>query len=319
MNVELSSEAREVGQMLRERLEAEGGVDILRRCAADPSSRSSLESLLGELGIWDIDPREGAVELEVAAEVSRAAGSVGLPYPVVERLAASGASMTVPVARSGARLVNHVDLGLDWNALDLEGRRYAPEASFTPVPLGTKLAPFSSEVALVADEADPAPRDAALLLILQGWWQLGLLETALDDTVRYTGEREQFGRKLSHFQAVAFQLADMALETNMTAELAKYALWTLANDPSDEAALTEALALQVGAQRAAEVVMRGAHQLHGAMGFTDEVDVSWLSRASQSARRLPEDSQRTLVALRSRVESQGYGEFGYLSTSQLPG
>lgn len=307
----LCSEALEVGAMVRDHITAKGGVDVLRRCVADPSQRRHVGEALGELGIWDIDLSSGAMEFEVAAEVCRGAGHFALPYPVAERLGASGADATALVGRNGLRVINHRDLELEWNALDLEGRRYRFGPG-DPVLLGTRLAPFGSE-AEVVEEGGPAVKEAATLALLQSWWLLGLLENAVEDTARYASEREQFGRRLVQFQAVAFQLSDMALETEAAGELAKYALWSLANGTDPAEALVESLGLRVALQRAASVVLRGAHQIHGAMGFTDEVDVSWLSRASQSVRRLPEDSHSTSALFLAAVEAGGFPDFGQLA------
>ncbi len=41
----------------------------------------------------------------------------------------------------------------------------------------------------------------------------GAMRRALDLTVRYAGERQQFGRSLSNFQAVQQQVAELAAET----------------------------------------------------------------------------------------------------------
>ena len=136
-----------------------------------------------------------------------------------------------------------------------------------------------------------------------------LLEHAVDDTVTYTREREQFGRRLIAFQGVGFQLADMAVAVEGLAELAKYTLWRLAT--AGEAAIVDAVALRAAAQSAAGTVLRGAHQLHGAMGFTDEVDVSWLSRASQMVRRLPEGAHARAGRLLSLIEADGWADFGH--------
>lgn len=310
MNSTLCGEALEVGAMVRERIEVDGGVDVLRRCVSEPSLRAGVGDMLGELGIWDIDPSAGSMELEAAAEVCRAAGHYVLPYPVVERLGATGAQATALVAQSGHRLMSHLDLELTWNAVDLTGQRYQIQHDTMRPLQGAQLAPFGAGVQLVAEPDAMVVRETATLSILQSWWLLGLLENAVEDTSRYTREREQFGNQLAQFQAVAFRLADMALEVQASSELAKYALWLVEAGAHDDDVLVEALGLRVAMQRAASVVLRGAHQLHGAMGFTDEVDVSWLSRASQTVLRIPEDTQRTLGLLLSSVERVGYSELG---------
>lgn len=307
--MDLCPEAMEFGALVRTKIAARGGVDVLRRCVDDPSLRADVGAMLGELGVWDIDVRTGALELEVAAEVCRAAGHYGLPYPVYERLGASHAQLTTLVARGGERIASHTDLGLEWNAFDLDGRRYTPDRAADHPLMATELAPFSADIEVQLTD-NRSPQDAATVLTLQSWWLLGLLQNAVEDTVRYTREREQFGQRLAAFQSVAFQLSDMVLEVRAAAELGKYAVWTLAQGDVPEDALVEALGLRLALQRAATIVLRGAHQLHGAMGFTDEVDISWLSRASQVVRRLPEDSHRTTEAFRDATERLGYSELG---------
>jgi hypothetical protein len=65
------------------------------------------------------------------------------------------------------------------------------------------------------------------------------------------------------------------------------------------------LALRAAALSAADVVFRIAHQLHGATGFCDEHPLSWLSRYSQPARRLPLSASETDVVLLALIEEHG--------------
>lgn len=313
MNGNLASEAVEFGAVVRESIEAAGGIDVLRRCVADPAARSEAGAVLDRLGLWDVRPLEGPLELEVAAAACRAAGAFAFPYPVVERLVGGGGAVAL-VAEHGPRVVMHLDLPLGWRGVDLRGRRYRVQPA-TDRLLGTQLAPFGVEA--LAEPADgDEPRVAAVAVALHAWWLLGLLETALADTVRYSQERVQFGRPIARFQANGFRLADMTLAVHGLAELGKYTLWSLANEADQASALVDALGLRVAALDAAEIVLRGAHQLHGAMGFTDEVAVSWLSRASQAVRRLPEDRQRSLATLVDLVETVGFAELGRLGSAR---
>lgn len=308
MNGELSPEAVELGGVVSERIQDAGGYEFLRATVADPTLRGAAGEMLAELGLWELGPLDGALELEVAAAASRAAGSFSFPYPVVERLAAGdGTSAIALVSRQAPRVTMHLDLPLDWRGLDLAGGRY--HVADSGGLLATKAAPFG-----VASTAEPVGeadiREAAVTVALNGWWLLGMLERATEDTVRYAGERVQFGRPLARFQSAAFRLADMALAVRSLEELAKYALWSIARGDDERAALVDALALRVAALEAADLVIRGAHQLHGAMGFTEEVPVSWMSRLSQSVRRLPEDRTRTLGVLLEVAGSAGLGELG---------
>ncbi|MDR7112257.1 hypothetical protein J2X03_002152 [Microbacterium trichothecenolyticum] len=308
MNSSLAEEAVEVADVLRESIAAAGGVDLLRRAVEDPAVRTIAGDLVDAIGLWDLEPLADPLQLEVAAAASQAAGHYALPYPVVERLARScGADATAIVGDASSALVAHGDLPLAWTGVDPEGRmsRLAPASEV----LGTKIAPFAVGMTL-EPTGDRSPEAAALGLTLQAWWLLGLLEHAVADTVRYTREREQFGRTLISFQGVGFQLADMAVAVEALGELGKYTLWRVAT--VRDGSLVDAVALRSAALSAASTVLRGAHQLHGAMGFTDEVDVSWLSRASQMVRRLPEGAHRTAGRLVTLIGADGWADFGSL-------
>ncbi len=307
MNTELSNEAQELGAVVHEQIEDAGGVAVLRAAVADPGARAAAGELLDRIGVWDLVPRNDQLEFEAAAAVARSAGAFAFPYPVVERLGRLGGSdATTLVSNRGPRLAMHLDLPLQWSATDLRGSGYVVRPT-SAILDGAELAPFGVEV-----EAEPNgtadPLGTAVLVTLHSWWLLGLLESALADTIRYVGEREQFGRRLSRFQSVGFTVADMELATRGFEELAKYTIWSVAR--GGESALADAIALRVASQTSADTVLRGAHQLHGAMGFTDEVDVSWLSRASQGVRRLPDGAHRTAELLTELLGTTGLEPLG---------
>ncbi len=102
----------------------------------------------------------------------------------------------------------------------------------------------------------------------------GALEAALDLSVQYTRQRQQFGKALASFQAIQQQLAVLAEETaaaGMAADAAAVAL-----DNGDGAFACAAAKLR--ANRAAAVATGIAHQVHGAMGFTQEYDLQKFTR-----------------------------------------
>ena len=47
-------------------------------------------------------------------------------------------------------------------------------------------------------------------LINEEFWAVGLPRAALEESVRYTKQREQFGTKLASFQVTQFKIAEMA-------------------------------------------------------------------------------------------------------------
>jgi 3-oxo-4-pregnene-20-carboxyl-CoA dehydrogenase alpha subunit len=301
---ETSEEARELGQAVGDVLDAAGGVDLAREFESAPAGRgAAVEDLLGPLGIWDIAPREDQVQLEAAAEACRAAGSRLLMYPIAERLARpEGREAILLVPTSGRLVAVHADLDLDWAASTLRGdvacltRREAP--------VGEKLAKFVSQID--ADIAEGVPQEnAELVVTLQSWWLLGVLERALADTVVYVNEREQFGRTIIKFQGTQFRLSDVAVAVQGLAELAKYTLWSVAQGNRDTA-LVDAVALRVSALQAADTVMRAGHQLHGAMGFADETNISQYSRHTQGYRRLPEGQTRGQLILAELIAKNGW-------------
>lgn len=116
----------------------------------------------------------------------------------------------------------------------------------------------------------------------------GALGAVLDLTVRYAGERVQFGRPIGRFQAVAHLVSDLA-GTAVAAEAAATAavdtVAALAADPSapsDGALVADAVAAVACAKSrtssAAGPGARIAHQVHGAIGFTQEHRLHHLTR-----------------------------------------
>ncbi|MGY1633288.1 acyl-CoA dehydrogenase family protein [Geodermatophilus sp. SYSU D01186] len=107
------------------------------------------------------------------------------------------------------------------------------------------------------------------------------LERVLDMTVRYAGEREQFGRPIARFQAVQMELAEMAGEVTAVTALVDAAVQALARGQD---VVLAAAAAKVRAGAAVEVVARLAHQVHGAIGFTQEHALHHLTRRCWSWR-----------------------------------
>lgn len=121
----------------------------------------------------------------------------------------------------------------------------------------------------VLEAARTAARWARLLTAAQC---LGVGGALLDRTVEYAKQRTQFGVPIGGFQAVKHRLAD----TLLGLEFARPLVWAaaLSLDPADVAAAK--LTAGESAYRAA----MSALQLHGAVGYTEELDLSlWLRKA----------------------------------------
>jgi butyryl-CoA dehydrogenase len=108
-----------------------------------------------------------------------------------------------------------------------------------------------------------------------GALSLGIAGGALDESVKYTSARHQFGKPVAAFQGVHFQLADMATEIEAARHLVYHAGWLKQNGKphKQEAAMAKLFA--------SELCMRAtitAVQLHGGYGYTTEYPVERMMR-----------------------------------------
>ena len=104
---------------------------------------------------------------------------------------------------------------------------------------------------------------------------VGLAQGAYDLAFRYAQEREQFGKPIARFQAVQFQLADMAVEIEAGRNLVYKAAWL--KDEGRPFAKEAAMAkLYTG--ELSHRVANAALQMHGGYGFMDESAISRLYR-----------------------------------------
>jgi short-chain 2-methylacyl-CoA dehydrogenase len=104
---------------------------------------------------------------------------------------------------------------------------------------------------------------------------LGLAQGAFDLASSYARERKQFGQPIGKFQAIQFQLADMATEIEAGRNLVYKGAW-LKDDgrPFAQAAAIAKLYTGELANRA----VNAALQIHGGYGFMDEYAISRLYR-----------------------------------------
>ncbi|MEJ2204105.1 MAG: acyl-CoA dehydrogenase [Gemmatimonadota bacterium] len=108
-----------------------------------------------------------------------------------------------------------------------------------------------------------------------GAQMLGLAQGALDHSVRYVQEREQFGRPIGSFQGVQFQLAEMATEI----EAARLLVYNAARlKDSGEPFLRQAAMAKLFASEMAQRVASTCIDLFGGYGFTKEYPVEKLYR-----------------------------------------
>ena len=97
----------------------------------------------------------------------------------------------------------------------------------------------------------------------------GALERVLELSVLYAGEREQFGRPIGRFQAIQQQLALLAGEVAAAKAAASGAVEAAAYCEKIAEAAFEISAAKVRIGEAAGTAVAIAHQVHGAIGFTE--------------------------------------------------
>ena len=258
-------------------------------------------------------------DLSAAAAIVAAAGAAAAPVPLAETLAAGmllaraglaipAGPLTVAVAGAGAglgsgvvlrrvpygRLATTVAVGSrgvggsggadgadDWLAV------IAPTEGARP---GRNLAGEPrDEVGLGADaEVRGAPAGTAeiarrLLRLFRSLLIAGAAQRALELTVTYVKDREQFGRPLAKFPTVQAELARMAGEVALIGAATQAAVAAEAAPLAGEAAplpgeaaslagevVPAVVAAKAQASSGAGVVAAIAHQLHGAIGTTEE-------------------------------------------------
>lgn len=211
--------------------------------------------------------------------------AVGRPSDTVELTGSAGAwRLTASVSRVpwGARCERVVLLA------EHDGRHWvvsAPTASAT-VTAGRNLAAEPrdtltfSAVGLDDDAVAPAPDgvDLEALRLRGALGRAALISGALarvsELSVRYTQEREQFGRPIARFQAVQAHLVHIAEEAQLAGLASTVAALNAAPVPS----FSDVAAAKISASEAATLAARASHQAHGAIGMTKEYELGQLTR-----------------------------------------
>ncbi|MFJ8076449.1 acyl-CoA dehydrogenase family protein [Streptomyces sp. NPDC096176] len=153
---------------------------------------------------------------------------------------------------------------------------------------GQPLARGHAVTAAAAHAADVA----ALVTAAQS---LGLGRTLLARTVAHAEQRTQFGVAIGSFQAVKHRLADALLGLEFAEPLLHAAALALAQGDPDSGG--QIAAAKVAACEAACTAAGTALQIHGAIGYTDELDLSlWIRKA-----RALRSAWGTPAACRARV------------------
>jgi alkylation response protein AidB-like acyl-CoA dehydrogenase len=104
---------------------------------------------------------------------------------------------------------------------------------------------------------------------------LGIAQAALDESLRYARQREQFGKPIIEHQAVGFRLADMDTELEAARWLTYRAAWL--SERGGRISRTSAQAKLLASETANRVAAL-AVQVHGGYGYSREYPVERLYR-----------------------------------------
>ncbi|MFI6856998.1 acyl-CoA dehydrogenase family protein [Streptomyces sp. NPDC050416] len=260
MRFRLTDDQRALRDAMRHLLERHFDGAALRSAAQGPARLDrELWRALGDAGFFALrlPQAQGGVGLGLpeAVLVFEEAGRVLVPGPLAATHLAAG---VVPGAATGETVVTAVDGGLlEWPAqADVV---WGDAAGAVPVRSLDPLTPLHRVPGAAAAEPDPV---AVLLTAAE---QLGTAARVGELAVQHARAREQFGRPVGSFQAVAHLCAGMLVRSE-TARVAVYAAAVTA-DPADIAAA------RLLADDAAVRGARDCLQVHGGMGFTWESEV----------------------------------------------
>ena len=104
---------------------------------------------------------------------------------------------------------------------------------------------------------------------------VGIAEGAIDETIKYTKERKQFGRRISQFQNTQFQLADMKTK----AEAAQLLVYRAADAKQNKIPYSHYAAMaKLFASETASDVTRRCLQLFGGYGYTKDYPIERMMR-----------------------------------------
>lgn len=104
---------------------------------------------------------------------------------------------------------------------------------------------------------------------------VGLAQAAYEAALKYADERETFGSKIKHHQAVQWMLADAATEIQ-AARLMVY--WAASIKQQGKRYTKEAAMAKLFATEVSERVCRNAIQVHGGYGYSSEFEVERMYR-----------------------------------------
>ena len=300
MNFELDGSQRDFAASIDGALAAADVPAAIRAWSAgDTGPGRKVWATLADLGVTALAVPEqfdgiGAdpVDLVVAAE---RLGRWGVPGPVAESIAvapilladdersgalASGELIaTVAMPPQAPRAVDADAAGLVLLAADGEVRDAEAGHVHESVDPARRLFDVSATGAAQNTDTATAFEYGALITAAQ---LIGAGQAMLDGSVEYVKQRSQFGRVIGSYQAIKHQLANVHIAIEMARPLVYGAALSLGTGSSDTA--RDVSAAKAAAADAGLLSARTALQTHGAIGYTQEHDLSLLILRVQALR-----------------------------------
>lgn len=127
---------------------------------------------------------------------------------------------------------------------------------------------------------------------------LGIAQACLDASLKYSKERQQFGRPIASFQAIQWKVAEMATEIEAARLLIRKAAWLRDKglDCTSFACMAKMKASEVCVNAAGEAV-----QIHGGAGYTKEFPVERYFRDSRITKIYEGTSEAVRMVLARRL------------------
>lgn len=265
MRFQLDDDQRDFATALEALLSSGDPVGAARAWAdGDHGPGLKLWARLAELGVTSLATEASPVEVCVAFE---ALGRHAVPGPWVE----SAAYLPVALGRevdglATVALPPHVPYALDADVADQVYVGSTPAAA-----VGAQVGSVDRSRRLFEVTGDGETHDAAfdLAVLATSAQLLGAGERILADSVAYVKQRRQFGREIGSYQAIKHALADVRIALDFARPLVFGA--ALGEVPASAA--------KVSCADAAYLASRTGLQVHGAIGYTQELDLSvWLTK-----------------------------------------
>src|SRR5512140_3743272 len=104
---------------------------------------------------------------------------------------------------------------------------------------------------------------------------VGLAQRAMDESIKYAGERKTFGQPIASYQSISFMIAEMAMNIEAGRQLVRQAGWAIDNGVRNTkfAAFAKAFCADMAMKVATDAV-----QVHGGYGYSHEYPVEKLMR-----------------------------------------